>query len=296
MGAQLVLGQNDQLIAYSSVTARIAHSLVKKYGLKDFYFFIQEFEALFHASNTNYFISAEPFYYENYRAIFNSSFLKTYFVNNRIGNTSVTAGDSLTFEHAIKKMSIDRTILERRSRKKFIFYARPESHAERNLFEICVYAIERAVAEGTFAGEWSFTGVGSLGTYADIDLPFGNVLKIIPKLPGDDYYRELQTYDAGMSLILTPHPGVVHFEFARAGIPTVTNTYSNRNASELRQVSENIIPAIPTADDLVRAIKVAVNLSSNFDARIENANAMTAPSSWKEAYASVADAIAAALR
>lgn len=296
MGAQLEVGQHDQLIAYSSVTARIAQNLVKKYKLKNFYFFIQEFEALFHTSNSNYFVCAEPFYYENYRAIFNSDFLKAYFINNGIGNTSVSAGDCLTFEHAIKKVPIDRKLVQSRKRRNFIFYARPESHAQRNLFEICVYAIERAIVEGAFEGDWSFTGVGTLGTYADIDMPFGHVLKVIPKLPGGDYYRALQTYDAGMSLILTPHPGVVHFEFARAGIPTVTNTYSNRNAKELQQISGNIFPAIPTSADLVRALTAAANMSSNIDARIENANAMTAPSTWKEAYACVADEVAAGMR
>lgn len=293
MGGGAEIGVGDTLIAYSSSTARVATHLVKTNGLKPFLFFIQEFEPVFHASNSNYFMSGEPFYSENYIPIFNSEFLRRYFVNNNIGNSVVLSGGGFVFEHAIKKSSIDRQNIIGRKSKNFIFYARPESHAERNLFEVCVCAIEAAIYKGIFQSEWSFTGIGTLGSYANIDLPRGRIMKIIPKLPGDDYYRELQSYDAGMSLILTPHPGVVHYEFARAGIPTVTNTYFNRTALDLRGISRNIVPALPTIDSLVDALAEVARMALDTDTRIENANKMNCPSNWTDAYSSVADSVVA---
>lgn len=292
MGGRLEIGAGDRIIAYSSSTARVASQIVKSNKLPPFYFFIQEFEPVFHAGNSTYFVTAEPFYYSNYKAIFNSNFLHDYFISNSIGNKSIADGESYVFEHAIRKSPIDRAKLASRKNKKFIFYARPESHAERNLFEVCVCALEKAVLDGVFGADWSFTGVGTLGTYAQLDLPFGRKLDLIPKLAGKDYYRELQEFDAGMSLILTPHPGVVHYEFARAGIPTVTNTYFNRSKEQMAVISKNIIGAELNIDSIVEAIRKVVFMSCDIEQRVANAEEMTNPTCWDESYSSIADAIA----
>lgn len=276
------IGTQDRIIVYSASTARIANAICS--NKQPFYFFIQEFEPIFQTHGCSGFLTAEPFYFDSYIPIFNSTILKNYFIQNKIGGRWIVNEKYFWFEHAIKKTPVNKKILSDRLTKNFILYARPESHAERNLFEVAILALERAIEQDVFSDNWTFTGIGTLGTYTTIHLPKGYTLDLIPKLPGDNYYKTLQNFDVGMSLIFAPHPGVVHFEFARAAIPTVTNVYLTRDEVTLKAISNNIIPALPTIDGLVAGLKDAVALSHDIDQRIENANNMTMPSNWEESY------------
>ncbi len=53
--------------------------------------------------------------------------------------------------------------LAARTSRRLLFYARPEPHAARNMFELGVLGLARAAREGVFAGGWELNGVGSVG-------------------------------------------------------------------------------------------------------------------------------------
>ena len=290
----VTVGQDDRIIAYSSSTARIANSLIKMQGSKKkFFFFIQEYEPIFLANGSHAFLTAEQFYCDNYYPIFNSKILMDYFLINKIGGKWLLDDSAMFFEHAIRCTSLSEEVMKKRRSKRFILYARPEGHAERNLFEISMLVMERAISQGIFADGWeSFTGLGTLGTYASVQMPQGCSIEILPKLTGGDYYSTLQNYDLGMSLIMAPHPGVVHYEFARAGITTVTNIYPGRDAASMKAISSNIIPAIPSIEELVNALKVGVERASNISDRIRYAKEMSAPSTWEISFSEIGPRIA----
>ena len=54
--------------------------------------------------------------------------------------------------------------LRSRERRRLLFYARPEPHGARNMFELGLLgARARAVAAGVFDASWDFYGIGAVG-------------------------------------------------------------------------------------------------------------------------------------
>ena len=128
---------------------------------------------------------------------------------------------SATFDNAITPVGpVDADDLRRDGPRRLLFYARPEVHASRNLFEVGMMALDAAIASGGFSG-WELAGVGTveLGGGA-LELPrSGATLRLIPRGPQADYGRMLSSFDAGLALMYTPDPGLVALEMAAAGMP-----------------------------------------------------------------------------
>ena len=101
--------------------------------------------------------------------------------------------------------------------------------------------------------------VGSVGTRYSFEIN-GTAIYIISKLPKKDYVQLISTSDAIVSMIYSAHPGVIAFQAAASGIPTVTNVFENRDACLLKQISENIVPYDPVRDDLLELIEEALNM------------------------------------
>jgi hypothetical protein len=136
------------------------------------------------------------------------------------------------------------------------FYFRPEQHNLRNM------AAEVWAAAETFAkrhaGEgWTMYLMGTVGTNLS-KVVAGNDLIVLSKLPMATYQAIISRARAAVALIQAPHPGVIAFQAAASGIPTVTNTYINRSAEDLKQISKNIIPWEPLTQELVDALEEAV--------------------------------------
>ena len=127
------------------------------------------------------------------------------------------------------------------------------------------------MANDVFDGDWAFDGIGSLRTEASIRLGRGNVLQLTTRLPLGDYVGSLRGYDVGLSLQYAPHPGVVHFEMAACGMVVVTNTFSNRSAADLREISANLLGAEPTPEGVAAGLVDAVARSRDVEARAKAA-------------------------
>ena len=107
-----------------------------------------------------HFLAAETYTLPHF-ALFNSRLLRDFFKGQKLGvfreGHPDPEGSHAYFSHAITEFAPPpREELEARTTRKVLYYARPESHAGRNLFEIGVMALNEAIAgvtEALRAGE-----------------------------------------------------------------------------------------------------------------------------------------------
>ena len=141
-------------------------------------------------------------------------------------------------------------VAEIKSRKIFLYF-RPEPFHSRNLPQVLLSAVERLCEKHS---GYEIYMVGSVAT--SYSFPSGgNAVFVMKKLPKEDYTRLIASCDIVVALIYSGHPGVVAFQAAASGIPTVTNIFESRNAAVLRDISDNLIPYDPVREDLVALIE-----------------------------------------
>lgn len=282
----LDISADDGFVAYSVWTARHAHIFASALD-RQFVFFLQEYEPAFHAHDSMHALAAAAYDLPHF-AMFNSEFLRRYFDLMQLGvfrrGPDHGRRASLVFEHALsvpRPPSMDE--LRRSTSRRVLVYARPEAHAARNLFELAVTGLRAAVAQGAFAGDWTFDGVGTLATETRVGLGDGRHMNLGPRMSYDDYAHGLRDYDVGLSLQYTPHPGVVHFEMAASGIVAVTNTFVNRSPEQLAAVSTNLVAVEPTPEAIARGLAEAAERAGDLPARVRGALGAW-PTSWKESF------------
>lgn len=278
---------DDALIAYSWETARMAHDFARELG-RPFIYFIQEFEAIFQPHDSIHFLIEDTYSLPHF-AIFNSSLLQDYFRRHRIG--VYAAGDeageanSAAFAHALSPVrSPTLAELQARKTRKLLAYTRPEAHAGRNLFEIVIMALNRAIEDGIFDGEeWEFRGIGTLALESGYRLAGGRTLNMLPRMDINAYARMVGEHDVGVCLMLAPHPSVPPFEMAAAGLSTVTTGFDNRSAEVMSAISENLIAADHSIDSVVAALKGAVARVDDFEGRVRGA-AFGQTTDWADSF------------
>jgi hypothetical protein len=287
----LSISQNDKIIAYSTWEAHLAHKLAQLTDAKRFAFLIQEYEPVFHGHGAEHAITASAYDLPHY-PIFNSRELTEYFELHRLGIFSRNANprrgvDYAMFEHMLTRMDAPSgAALANRAVKHLVLYARPECHAQRNLFPLALSALRNLVRSGAFAGAWQFHGIGALKP-GIVDLGCGESLMLHPKMSEPEYRGFMSAIDVGVSLMYAPHPGLVAFEMALAGARVVTNTFENRTGAHLRSISENIIPCAPTIEGIEQAIVVAVATLGDIPSRLRGARLMRdhpPPRSWSDVF------------
>lgn len=271
---------NDLCFSYSTWTTLDAWSVAEHLNFKKVVFFLQEFEPIFYEYNAYNFMTASA-YRVPHIPLFNSHFLAKYFKQMKFGVFLDNDSPShLVFNHALADISprAEYSLAKDRT-KRLLFYARPEKHAARNMFEICILALREAFRKGIFRGNWEFCGIGSLGKDYTISLNDKTSIKIISRIEQSKYEAMLQSFDVGLSLMWAPHPSVFPFELAKAGVVTVTNTFPNRSMAELEQFGFNIVPAEPTLHQIVAGLAEAVRRAEQPKKRIHGAK-FDWPTSW----------------
>lgn len=266
---------NYHVISYCAELHRIAQKIAASANQKPI-FFIQEYEPDFHA-NTDMRSFNESAFFLPHDAVYNSHKLIEFFQKK----TPVfeRAGKDYRYtaiENQLVRLNVgkDRFVEMNSGRetRRFIMYGRPEGHAARNHFGMLVYALREAIRQGVFAGEdWEFYALGTLGKIDDIDLGGSEKLRMVPKMPKEDYEEFLLTGDIGLSVITTPHPGIVHFQMAAYGLPTVTNKTDLRNDAWLAKQNRNLIPVEMSPETLVEGFRVAVERAKDLNTRYDNA-------------------------
>ena len=278
----LKVNPDDIFIATSCWTAHIASRTAKELNNKKFIFFAQEYEPIFFPMSSMHAFSHQSYFLPQF-TIFSTEFLRQYFRIHKIGvyQSSETTGDasSIVINNAINPFVVSIKDISERKRKKFLFYARPEAHAARNLYELGLLGLENAILQGVFSDEWGFYGIGTLGNNRQIQLGNGHQLTLLPKVSLKEYLELIPTFDLGMSLMLSPHPSLVPLEMAAAGIPAITNTYENKTEFELKKISSNLIGVEPSIDGITLGLEEGVLKVHNYSERIKGAQ-INWPTDW----------------
>ena len=281
----LTVSPDDRIIATTWWTAYVAHEMAQALGVDKFLYLIQEYEPFTFAMGSYFAIAAESYKFPH-RALFSSPQLRDYFEQKKIGIFGEPWGDkneAAPIENAILKFDAE-DLLQNRVEKqyKLLFYARPEAHAARNMFEIAYLALSRAIEAGNFDNaKWEFHGIGS--SHGDIPLPKGHSLKMLGKFGLKEYKQRLMEYDLGLSLMYTPHPSLLPLEMAAAGMWVVSNECENKTADVLAKISSNLIAAKPTIEGVSEKISWAAGQCADHSSRLAGAKVNWA-SNWDDVF------------
>jgi hypothetical protein len=267
----LEVSRHDGFVATTWWTAHIAHRAREALGGVGFVYLVQEFEPFTFPMGTYAALAGESYRFPHF-ALFSSELLSRYFRHHAIGvfARGTDAGDaaSAVFENALTAIAQPAAQqLAARSGRRLLFYARPEPHAARNMFELGVLALTRALDEGAFASGWQLRGIGAAGRGRRVPLGAGAVMELLPRAAQRDYARLLAAHDVGLALMYTPHPSLVPIEMAAAGLVTVTNTFENKTQQALRAISPNLIAGEPTVEGITGALHEAAARVQDFDQR-----------------------------
>jgi glycosyltransferase involved in cell wall biosynthesis len=287
------IGRRDVLFSTAWWTAHYARQMLARTQRHDFIYLIQDYEAGFHPWSCEHALALET-YGMPMRAVICGRLLAEYVQEQAVGRFADPGfvDSCLVFEPAIdrRRFYADERRLGGRVEeqaapggRRLLFYARPD--APRNLFEIGLLALRRAVERGAFPADgWELWFIG--GDVPPRNLGRGVVIRQHPWLDYDGYAALLRSCDVGLSLTLSPHTSYPPLEMAACGTSVVTNTFANKTAERLRAYSGNILPAAPVVDAISDGLLAAYERTDDADAR-RDGSAVAAPTSWDEAFADV---------
>jgi hypothetical protein len=273
--AGLEVGRGDRFVATTWWTAHVAHRAAASVGREGFLYLIQEYEPFTFPMGTFSALAEESYRYPH-RALFSTELLRDYFRRRSIGVYAAggAAGDesSAAFQNAITAVDPPSPAeLGARSSRRLLFYARPEPHAARNLFELGVLALSRAAEEGVLGGGWELRGIGTVDAQRRIALGAGAELELLPRRGQAEYASLLREHDLGLALMYTPHPSLAPIEMASAGMLTVTSSFENKTPEAMAAISSNIITVEPTIGGVVQGLREAVAGTEDFERRARGA-------------------------
>ena len=283
----LPVNPKDVLIATSCWTAHIASSTARAMGREKIVFFAQEYEPMFFPMGSFSALAHQSYDLPQF-TVFSTDLLQEFFKNNRYGvfkhSSEFGSQNSIAFNNAINTFYVTEEILRERTKKRLLFYARPEQHASRNMFELGLLGLKTAIHNGLFElSQWEFDGIGTVGPQKYIKLGKDVNFRLLPKVSLQEYRNLLPSYDIGISLMLTPHPSLMPLDMAAAGMLVVTNTYANKTSNKLSAISSNIIPVEPTIDGIVAGLANSISRVDQYTERVAGAKVKW-PTSWSEAF------------
>ncbi len=283
----LQVSPSDAFVASTWWTAHVAAAACQTLGHEGFVYLIQEYEPMTFPWGTMSALAAQSYAFPHF-ALFSSELLRDFFRRQKIGVYAggTQAGDavSASFQNAITEVRAP-TLgeLEARTQRRLLFYARPEPHAARNMFELGVMALGRALEEGGFRRGWQLRGIGSVAGSRRVDLGGDVELEMMPRADQRDYAGVLAQHDVGLALMCSPHPSLVPIEMASAGLLTVTNTFENKTAAALQEISGNLIGGEPTVEGIAAALLQAAAGVGDFERRTAGAGVRWSRN-WNESF------------
>jgi hypothetical protein len=286
-GAPLEVSPRDRFIATTWWTAHAAHAALSELESERFVYLIQEYEPYTFPMGAVAAVANQTYTFPHY-GLFSSEFLREFFRQRHLGVYAAgeRAGDeaSISFQNAITAVDPpSERELSSRTTRRLLFYARPEVHAIRNMFEAGLLALVEAVGDGTLGPEWELNGIGTVDQSQPIPLTRGAVLQMVPRRKQDRYAEILAAHDVGLALMYTPHPSLVPIEMASAGMLTVTNSFENKTSEAMAAISKNLIVAEPSIDGIAAALRAAVAAVDDVPRRVRGAR-VDWSSDWDESF------------
>ena len=228
---RLAVRRNDVFVATAWWTAILIRDVREwqksTFGCRPekFVYLIQDYESGFYPWSTKYMLAEST--YQGTRDIlplFNTDILASYFYRENYFK------EGFSYKPPINERisnAINRTLPRE---KILLLYVRP--HALRNCLEFANALIESAVADDPeFWGGWSFLAIGE-----DFEAQrhlVGECIDVKGRLSLEQYADYLSRARVGVSLMVSPHPSYPPLEMAEAGLLVLTNTYANKDLSEL---------------------------------------------------------------
>ena len=277
------IGTKDIFLATAWWTAQMVKYAVAKTRYKTFIYLIQDFEPILHEGSTFQARALETYGLPHIPVI-NTRLLLDHLVRESAGCYADHrfSANALWFEPALDRSRyfLDSGKSGPLDKRVLLFYARP-TFARRNLFEIGLVALRKAVASGVIDKDnWEVWAMGE--KLAPVNLGNGVFLNPLPWLSFDDYAKRVRTADLLLSLMLSPHPSYPPLEMAASGKLVVTNSFSVKTAERLRAFSPNIIVAEPTAESVAAALENAAGRINAGLPSYDSSGAITSPSNWDE--------------
>jgi len=274
------ISKDDIFVATSWWTAHIAKEAVLETNYSKFIYLSQDYEPVFYEHGSYRAISDQS-YRLNYFPFFSTDILQRYFIESGIVKEE-DAG--VYFRNPVLNFDLtnnDNFKNKDIGKKKLLFYARPQPHASRNLYQMGCLAIDKAREMGHFQDdEWEIIGIG--GDIGDQILPSGIKIKHIGKFSIQKYKELLAQHDLGLALMDSPHPSLLPIEMASAGLLVVTNTYGIKNQEYFTNISKNIKAVSPYYESLADAL-IELSEDVNDIARRIGGSKVNWPHDWNEA-------------
>lgn len=288
------IGIRDVFFATAWWTAQIATYAVANTVNKTFIYLIQDFEPILHEGST---LQARAFetYGLPHIPVINTRLLLDHLIQEGAGRFADPAfvADALWFNPALDRGHYFPVASPPSAKKVLLFYARP-SIARRNLYELGLVALRRAVASGAIDKDnWEVWAMGE--KIPPIALGEGIMLNPLPWMSFDEYAQRVRTADLMLSLMLSPHPSYPPLEMAASGKLVVTNSFSVKTSERLRAFSPNIIVAEPTAESVGQAL---VNAAGRINCGLPSydpSGAMELPTDWDQSLNEIASKLIARL-
>lgn len=209
-------------------------------------YYCQDFEAGFYPFGT-YYVRAEQAVAHSRNIVLSTGLLKDFLARRDLlssANIHVTAP-------LIKALKVEES-----RKKRLFFYFRPERFNTRNMPELVMATVEAFCRKHR---DYEIFLCGAVKTSYSIRV-HGTDVSVLSKLPKGEYEALLASCDAVVALIYSAHPGVIAFQAAASGIPTVTNTFETRDSDVLHAISKNIVPFDPVRDDLLDKLEDALRM------------------------------------
>lgn len=290
MTRPIMLCHGDVICATASWTLSSAVKMAKKTGSTYPMYFIQDCEPLFLAWGPGHAELMEG-YAENLLPVINTGSLADMLFNLGTGSFSERGfrEKALVFQP-----SVDRTLFypePKKSGKRVLFvYTRFGSTEQRNMYQLALEAISRAADAGLLSpDEWELHCYGGSG-HESIVFSSGLEAQMLPSLDMAAYAKEIRQASLVLYLVLSPHTGYMPLEAAVCGVPVITNTYLNKSAGYLKNISPLIIPAKPTLDGVARALHATLSSMKEDSVKyrgMKNVNQGLIPLTWEDSFASI---------
>jgi glycosyltransferase involved in cell wall biosynthesis len=272
--APLEVNPGDRFVATTWWTAHIAGAALEELDTERFVYLIQEYEPYTHPMGSWAALAMASYELPHY-AVFSTELLREFFERRRYGvfaaDEEAGRRDSRSFQNAITPVTPPSPeALAAREGRRLLFYARPEAHATRNMFELGLMALGVAISRGAFDARWSFQGIGTVEGWDRMQLAPGLEMELLTRRDQSGYASLLASSDVGLSLMLTPHPSLVPLEMASAGMVTVTNSFENKTAEAMEGISGNLIAAEPTLEGIAAGLERAAARATDHEARVRD--------------------------
>ena len=258
-GRPVDVGDRDVFLATAWWTAQQVRPTLLAAPQSRLWYLIQDFEPGLYAWSTQAALAAETYTWPAL-SIFCGHLLRDHFRQQQVGPFAASSEAShLVFEPALDRRLFHTQPLHTQPRegnrpRRLVFYARPS--APRNLYELGLVALRRAVDRGAFRSSWELWFIGE--AIAPIDLGQGVSIRPAPWMDYAGYAEFLRGSDLGLSLMLSPHPSYPPLELAACGAEVVTNSYGVKTAARLRELAPRLRVVPPEIDAITTELLAAV--------------------------------------